>query len=153
CKSDDLWYQGYLEADGKTGTIQIFKDKAYRTLHPERRPPLNAPLQAGQPWELELRVENDLLTLKANGQVVFEAKDATPPNGRWGVAMDGSSEMKLQSLEFLGLGSQPAAVNATLTEKPAAGASAGPSAATKEAPFVNSLGMKFVPVPITGGPT
>lgn len=27
------------------------------------------------------------------------------------------------------------------------------STATKSAPFVNSLGMKFVPVPITGGPT
>ena len=27
------------------------------------------------------------------------------------------------------------------------------STATKDAPFVNSLGMKFVPVPITGGPT
>lgn len=28
-----------------------------------------------------------------------------------------------------------------------------PAAATKDAPFVNSLGMRFVPVPITGGPT
>ena len=28
-----------------------------------------------------------------------------------------------------------------------------PSAATKDAPFVNTLGMKFVPVPIGGGPT
>ena len=28
-----------------------------------------------------------------------------------------------------------------------------PALATKEKPFVNSLGMKFVPVPITGGPT
>ena len=28
-----------------------------------------------------------------------------------------------------------------------------PSQATKETPFVNSLGMKFVPVPIMGGPT
>ena len=28
-----------------------------------------------------------------------------------------------------------------------------PAAATKDAPFVNTLGMKFVPVPITGGPT
>ena len=27
------------------------------------------------------------------------------------------------------------------------------TAATKDAPFVNTLGMKFVPVPITGGPT
>lgn len=28
-----------------------------------------------------------------------------------------------------------------------------PAIATKDAPFINSLGMKFVPVPITGGPT
>ena len=28
-----------------------------------------------------------------------------------------------------------------------------PTAATKETPFVNTLGMKFVPVPILGGPT
>ena len=28
-----------------------------------------------------------------------------------------------------------------------------PASATKDAPFVNTLGMKFVPVPITGGPT
>ena len=28
-----------------------------------------------------------------------------------------------------------------------------PSTATKEAPYVNTLGMKFVPVPIVGGPT
>ncbi|MEQ1859772.1 MAG: bifunctional serine/threonine-protein kinase/formylglycine-generating enzyme family protein [Chthoniobacteraceae bacterium] len=34
----------------------------------------------------------------------------------------------------------------------ASGTLALPSA-TKDAPFVNSLGMKFVPVPITGGPT
>jgi formylglycine-generating enzyme required for sulfatase activity len=27
-----------------------------------------------------------------------------------------------------------------------------PATATKDAPFINSLGMKFVPVPITGGP-
>ncbi len=32
-------------------------------------------------------------------------------------------------------------------------AAGGISAATKDAPFVNSLGMPFVPIPITGGPT
>ena len=32
-------------------------------------------------------------------------------------------------------------------------AHSAPSAATKDAPFVNTLGMKFVPVPITGGPS
>ena len=36
---------------------------------------------------------------------------------------------------------------------PATGASASLAAATKDKPFENSLGMKFVPVPITGGPT
>lgn len=38
---------------------------------------------------------------------------------------------------------------------PAAGESAAndPAKATKDQPFVNSLGMKFVPVPIAGGPT
>jgi hypothetical protein len=35
----------------------------------------------------------------------------------------------------------------------AAGTPGTPAAATKDAPFVNSLGMRFVPVPITGGPT
>ncbi|MEI6534782.1 MAG: SUMF1/EgtB/PvdO family nonheme iron enzyme, partial [Verrucomicrobiaceae bacterium] len=38
---------------------------------------------------------------------------------------------------------------ATDTSSPAATT----QAATKDAPFVNTLGMKFVPVPITGGPT
>ena len=32
-------------------------------------------------------------------------------------------------------------------------ASSSPATATKDAPFVNTLGMKFVPVPITGGPS
>ncbi len=34
-----------------------------------------------------------------------------------------------------------------------AAATPTPATATKDAPFVNTLGMKFVPVPITGGPT
>lgn len=36
---------------------------------------------------------------------------------------------------------------------PHATSTAPPFSASKEDPFVNSLGMKFVPVPITGGPT
>jgi serine/threonine protein kinase len=36
---------------------------------------------------------------------------------------------------------------------PPASSAAAPSTASKDAPFINSLGMKFVPVPITGGPT
>src|SRR5205809_1040542 len=45
--------------------------------------------------------------------------------------------------------------SAAAATKPIApgGASAMPATATKDAPFINMLGMKFVPVPITGGPT
>ncbi len=48
--------------------------------------------------------------------------------------------------------SAPAAASDTNTPPSAAG-SATSLSATKGQPFVNSLGMKFVPVPITGGPT
>ncbi|MEP6669196.1 MAG: SUMF1/EgtB/PvdO family nonheme iron enzyme [Chthoniobacter sp.] len=40
-----------------------------------------------------------------------------------------------------------------LATTPIPAGNGAPVTATKEAPFVNSLGMKFVPVPITGGPT
>jgi formylglycine-generating enzyme required for sulfatase activity/serine/threonine protein kinase len=45
-------------------------------------------------------------------------------------------------------------LSATPTAPAVAASSTAPSAtATKDAPFENTLGMKFVPVPITGGPT
>ncbi len=51
-------------------------------------------------------------------------------------------------------------VSAPVAAKPAGSAASGlpfsgspPAAATREAPFINTLGMKFVPVPITGGPS
>ncbi|MBE2285349.1 MAG: SUMF1/EgtB/PvdO family nonheme iron enzyme [Prosthecobacter sp.] len=48
--------------------------------------------------------------------------------------------------------SAPATAKAETSPAPVAPA-ASPQVAPKDAPFVNSLGMKFVPVPITGGPT
>ena len=44
-------------------------------------------------------------------------------------------------------------VSAPVAAPAAAAQSNTPATAMKDAPFVNSLGMKFVPVPITGGPT
>ncbi len=46
--------------------------------------------------------------------------------------------------------SEPSAVAPAVV---ATGGGSGSDVATKEKPFVNNLGMKFVPVPITGGPT
>ena len=54
------------------------------------------------------------------------------------------SEALITSVEFLDLDAPGGA---------SASPAANPAAATRDAPFVNSLGMKFVPVPITGGPT
>jgi formylglycine-generating enzyme required for sulfatase activity len=48
--------------------------------------------------------------------------------------------------------SPPPAAVPSKTALPEPSAPPAPTA-TKDAPFVNSLGMKFVPVPITGGPT
>jgi hypothetical protein len=51
-------------------------------------------------------------------------------------------EAVFQSIEMRRVGEPKAAASAST-----------PTTATKEAPFENTLGMKFVPVPITGGPT
>jgi formylglycine-generating enzyme required for sulfatase activity len=58
------------------------------------------------------------------------------------------------------LNGQVAAIVSTATGKPvqvrsatASAAGKGTAAATKDSPFENGLGMKFVPVPIIGGPT
>ncbi len=47
----------------------------------------------------------------------------------------------------------PSRVSSAAGDGSVRGAPAPPAAATKDTPFVNSLGMKFVPVPIIGGPT
>ena len=47
----------------------------------------------------------------------------------------------------------PNTSSAPLAPNPGGKSATTPSAATKEVPFVNTLGMKFVPVPIVAGPT
>ena len=50
-------------------------------------------------------------------------------------------------------GFEEAAARARAVERLRQARAVTPATASKDAPFVNSLGMKFVPVPITGGPT
>ena len=56
-------------------------------------------------------------------------------------------------LKQTGTAPAPDAVINIVSSSPSLQVSSSPSSATKDAPFVNSLGMKFVPVPIVGGPT
>jgi formylglycine-generating enzyme required for sulfatase activity len=105
--------------------------------------PFREPLRPGQDYELELRVVGQTLTAKFNGEVLGTVTDTTLSEGNFGVAVaDQKSDHNgtpttVKALEVLDLDAPATAF----------------STATKEAPFVNSLGMKFVPVPILGGPT
>jgi hypothetical protein len=94
---------------------------------------------------LELRTVGSTLTVKLNEKTIGQVRDDRVNKGSFGVQQEGGKpDAKIKALDFLNL-------------DPPGGASVAPGAtpatATKDAPFLNGLGMKFVPVPITGGPT
>ena len=89
---------------------------------------------------IEFRAVGDLLTLTIDGRPIGTARDGDVTNGGlYFVAGVGSI---IEKLEYLDLGG-----TALPTLKSTDGAN--PTTATKDAPFVNTLGMKFVPVPGT----
>ncbi len=110
---------------------------------------LAAPLHDGDALTLELRVVGDKLTASAQGALLGEEHDATLRAGSFGVESR-SGSVVLTAMSYLPLTKASAATPAT---SPTSGRSNSPATATKETPFENSLGMRFVPVPITGGPT
>jgi serine/threonine protein kinase len=131
------------------------------------------------PFNLEVNARGEEITAKVNGTAGIRAKVADLGQMlEWGisakdawfqsvlvqpVAESGRAAAPSAAASEDGRAAAPAAASKGVADtKPPnaalAGASALPSAttpatATKDAPFVNSLGMKFVPVPITGGPT
>ena len=89
---------------------------------------------------IQFRAVGDLLTLTVDGRPIGTARDGDITNGGlYFVAGVGSI---IEKLEYLDLGG-----TAPPTPKNTEGET--PAAATKAEPFVNSLGMKFVPVPGT----
>ncbi len=104
---------------------------------------LPRPLRDGEPAEAELRCVAGTFTFTMNGALLGSEKVNDLPPGEFWFSSNG--EALLQSVEYLDLDTARSA-------SPPVGASTSVTA-TKDAPFVNSLGMKFVPVPITGGPT
>ena len=121
--------------------------------------PLPKPLSHGHDYEMELRVVGQTLTGRLNGIVVGTVTDAVLKEGNLAVVVAGGDGVAvIKSLEVLTLDAPAAAVGQAprLPAFPAGGAPALQSSsgtATKDSPFINSLGMKFVPVPIVGGPT
>ncbi len=90
---------------------------------------------------VELRAVGDRLTAFADGQELGSVQDQTITTAGK-VTVYSQANGYFRDIEYLPLDAAPTPRGT--------GASA---AATKDAPFVNSLGMKFIPVPITGGPT
>ena len=85
-------------------------------------------------------IDDDTLSAPAN--VGVQAVDGHVANLEY-LDLDGLSDA--EAFQRLGLDARGASqIEST---------SAAPAAATKDAPFVNSLGMKFVPMPIAGGPS
>ncbi len=127
---------------GKGREVELSRTRvdATRQVESLARSPLPQPPALGETLLLELRIQGDRLTGLVNGAVVVEAQDALIRNpGYWGVfGQPGAFESAEVQFDEQNPGTAPAISS---------------SAATKDAPFVNSLGMKFVPVPITGGPT
>jgi formylglycine-generating enzyme required for sulfatase activity len=101
--------------------------------------PLATPLKLGEDYELELRAVGQTLTAKLNGEVLGTVTDGTFRAGSYGflVINHNAAPTVVKAFEVLHLDT-PATTSSPVTNI---------GAATKEAPFVNSLGMKFVPVP------
>jgi hypothetical protein len=114
---------------------------------------LPRPLRAGDTITLELHAAGNRLSASVDGKVVIEAMDDRLQGpGQWGVS---AADAWFESIEVRPLSAGNAGnLNASEVSDPQAGTETLlVKNATKDAPFVNSLGMKFVPVPIRGGPT
>jgi hypothetical protein len=67
--------------------------------------PLPIPLSAGEDYELELRAVGSHFTVKFNGQVLGEAEDTSPAEGRIGIGTTSAVPVLVKALEYLDLGS------------------------------------------------
>ncbi|MBX7210021.1 MAG: protein kinase [Verrucomicrobiaceae bacterium] len=134
-------YQAGMRDESTVEIIRYTRDAGKATRL--RDFPIAKPLADNEPYLLELRAVGTSLTAKLNGIELGSVTDAQLASGSYEIAVSPQQgePVMVTSFEFLDLSASGGAPLAA------------PAAATKDAPFVNSLGMKFVPVPITGGPT
>ena len=112
---------------------------------------LPQPLQPGADVTMKIAVIGDRMQAWVNGQDLgtVEIGDLRHP----GATHLSGQDALFKNLEILNLDGLPEAEALKIASgSVSAGVSQSSGAATKDAPFVNSLGMKFVPVPITYSP-
>jgi predicted Ser/Thr protein kinase len=106
---------------------------------------LATPLKDGEEGVLELAADGRRLFARLNGSIVLTS-DELPDLGLTGGCEIQSDGVSFRDVEYAHLGGTSDPLKTLGWEE------ASPASATKDAPFINSLGMKFVPVPITGVP-
>ncbi len=129
-------YQAWLKPDGSV--VIVRKDQTQPASDIELSH--SAPIPGFSPaasHTFEFRAVDDVLTTTVDGRVLEAVRDAS--NTKGSLAFVGNAGMIVEKLEL-----------SDLTGLKSAAAAVASAAATKDAPFVNSLGMKFVPVPIVG---
>lgn len=97
---------------------------------------------------IEFRAVGTRITASIDGELLATAEDQTTTSGAYDFWSNYGEAPAFTKVEFLNLDGAPK----TGAPVPASAPSSS-SSATKDAPFVNTLGMKFVPVPILDGPT
>ncbi len=112
-------------------------------------------LSSDATYTLELRAVGRTLSARLDGKEVIRVEDARLDRGSTSIYV--SENGAVRNVEVLNLdppgGTRSGASQTSAPTGEQGRAGARPSEATKDAPFVNTLGMKFVPVPITGGPS
>jgi hypothetical protein len=108
----------------------------------------------GEWIRLEMRVMGARITVSADGRELGTVHDSSVTEPGY-VHLHGEDSCFFRDVVLVPLDevNPPRKAAAGPGDRPTSAASSTTQTATKDAPFVNSLGMKFVPVAIVGGPT
>ncbi len=105
-------------------------------------------MRDGLPHDITLALLDGRIFAKIDGITLFDRECPVVPPVQFMLSTDLQTNSELSQLSYFMLDDLSAA-----EAKRAAFETSLSSIATKDFPLFNSLGMKFVPVPITGGPT
>ncbi|MDZ4401935.1 SUMF1/EgtB/PvdO family nonheme iron enzyme [Prosthecobacter sp.] len=145
----EMRYQSVLEM--RQNLDSILTQPVVKVEENAKQAPAALPTQArpqhpgGQPYRPQ-QPQIVVRTAKNSSPLLWAALIAIGGVAGWLFLKD-SGGSGVPSPEIAPVASSSPAVASTLPQ------SSGTISATKEPPFLNSLGMKFLPVPITGGPT